>query len=151
MNCWNFHHFDYLEPCTYNQILLLFICHLFFQYELVFFFIIICNYVFWCMNTWSYLFGAFILFNNEINSCHEHITIAYQDGPEDNKIHFNLMLFIGYISFMIYCTVLRTCTSSILSLYQMLPVYQCCSFLVAHSVFSSIYLLIVSRFIVLSC
>jgi hypothetical protein len=37
------------------------------------------------------------------------ITIAYQNGPEDNKRHSNLMFFIGYISFLIYCTVLRTC------------------------------------------
>ena len=36
------------------------------------------------------------------------ITIVYQDRPEDNKRHSNLISVIGYISFLIYCTVLRT-------------------------------------------
>ena len=40
------------------------------------------------------------------------ITIVYQDRPEDNKRHSNLISVIGYISFLIYCTVLRTCVLS---------------------------------------
>jgi nucleoside recognition membrane protein YjiH len=40
------------------------------------------------------------------------ITIVYQDWPEDNKRHSNLISVIGYISFLIYCTVLRTCVLS---------------------------------------
>jgi hypothetical protein len=84
------------------------------------FFIIKWNYFVCCMYAWWNLGGTFFLFSNEINSFHEHKIPRRQhyhyncipNGPEDNKRHSNLMFFIGYIPFLIYCTVLRTCVLS---------------------------------------
>jgi hypothetical protein len=72
------------------------------------------------MHTWSNLIGAFFLFENErkkfMNTKYQEdsiiITIVYQDVREYNKRHSNFMSFICYISFLISCTVLRTCALS---------------------------------------
>jgi hypothetical protein len=104
----------------HTHITRIFFCYSSFPIWVMAFFIIKWNYFVCCMYAWWNLGDTFFLFSNEINSFHEHkyqedsiiITIAYQNGPEDNKRHSNLMFFIGYIPFLIYCTVLRTCVLS---------------------------------------
>ena len=75
--------FDFIEMYRLNLVItlqlnvhiepyILYFCYLSFSIWVSGFFIIICNYFVCCMYTWSNLFGAFFLFDNEIISFHEH-------------------------------------------------------------------------------